>query len=77
MRKVKISGDNSGVYYYVHHICAMMLYYVYKIHDLDTFTYIIERKNALTGLTDNEPKFMIVPMNQMRHDKKGYIRHDT
>jgi hypothetical protein len=48
MRKVKICGEeSSGVHYYVHHVCAMMLFYVYKIQDLDSFTYTIEKKDSL------------------------------
>ena len=61
MRKVKISGDASGVYYWVHHVCAMMLHYVFKIQDLETFSYNIESKYALVGKTENEPKYYIIP----------------
>lgn len=61
IRKVKISGDVSGVYYWVHHVCAMMLHYVFKIQDLETFSYNIESKYALVGKTENEPKYYIIP----------------
>ena len=41
----------------------MMLHYVFKIHDLETFSYNIEPKYALVGKTENEPKYYIIPKN--------------
>jgi len=55
----------------------MMLHYVFKIDDLDTYTYSIEPKYLLIDQNKNDPKYHIIPVGQLRYDKKGTVKHES
>lgn len=70
MRKVVTKEDNISPMY-VHNVCAMILQPIYKIYDIDTMTYIIDKKYL-----QQHQQPWIIPQGQVRENKDGLVKFE-